>query len=158
MTALGLDDRDLAFGFTANFFVRGTPKAQPRAKATMRGKHASVYDPGTAEGWKNCVVRDARPYRPDEPIEQPVSLSLVFLMPRPKRLMRKRDPRGVLPHASKPDRDNLEKAVLDALTQDGWFRDDCQVCGGSVEKLYHDKAGVPGCYIMVKVIEGMVAA
>ena len=38
-----------------SFEVVGLPKAQPRAKATIRGKHAGVYDPGTANDWKTSV-------------------------------------------------------------------------------------------------------
>lgn len=113
------------------------------------GAHAGVYDPGTADGWKNCVVRDAREHRPESPLEGPLCVSLQFHFPRPKRLMRKIDPDGPIPHIGKPDRDNCDKAVLDALTQDGWFRDDSQVCDGRIQKLYHAKDGVPGCYVEI---------
>jgi len=131
------------------FAVRGLPKAQPRPKAFKRGAHAGVYDPGTAGEWKALVADAARAHRPDVPLEGPLSLSIDFLLPRPKGLMRKKDPHHEIPHTSKPDRDNLEKAVLDALTQDGWWRDDAQVCAGEVRKLYHAKDGVPGARITI---------
>jgi Holliday junction resolvase RusA-like endonuclease len=131
------------------FEVRGIPKAQPRAKAVRRGAHAGVYDPGTADSWKARLCIAARPHRPVTPLEGPISVSIDFLMPRPKSLSRKKDPAGEVPHTSKPDRDNLEKAALDALTQDGWWRDDSQVCAGEVRKLYHAKDGVPGARIRI---------
>lgn len=129
---------------TIRFEVRGTPKAQPRARARRRGNHAGVYDPGTADSWKAMLVLQARAHRPAVPLEGPLSVSIDFLLQRPKSLLRKKDPAGELLHTGKPDRDNLEKAALDALTQDGWWRDDSQVCAGEVRKLYHAKDGVPG--------------
>lgn len=131
------------------FEVRGIPKAQPRVRAFKRGKHAGVYDPGTADSWKSMLVLQARAHRPEAPLEGPVAVSIDFLMPRPKSLMRKSDPDGEIWHTAKPDRDNLEKAALDALGQDGWWRDDAQVCEGSVRKLYHAKSGVPGARVRI---------
>jgi Holliday junction resolvase RusA-like endonuclease len=139
--------------------VRGLPKAQPRARATKRGAHAGVYDPGTANAWKAIVVFAAREHRPPSPLDGPLSVSIDFLMPRPKSRMRKCDPSGEILSSAKPDRDNLEKAVLDALTQDGWWRDDAQVCAGEVRKLYHAKGATPGARIAIRAIaESEVAA
>lgn len=136
--------------FTATIRVDGVPKAQPRARACRRGAHAGVYDPGTAEGWKSIVVFAARPHRPTSPIAGPVCFSVDLFFPRPKSLCRRRDPEGPVPHTAKPDRDNCEKALLDALKQDGWFRDDSQVCDGRVRKFYHAKGGRPGAEITVQ--------
>jgi Holliday junction resolvase RusA-like endonuclease len=111
---------------------------------------ARVYEAGTAEAWKSDVIRTARPQRPASPIEGPLRVSIDFLLPRPKRLMRQRDPDGPIYCESKPDRDNLEKAVLDAFKTDGWFRDDCQVVAGEVRKFYHAKAEAPGAYISIE--------
>ncbi len=30
-------------------FIKGIPKGQPRVRAFVRGRHAGVYDPGTAD-------------------------------------------------------------------------------------------------------------
>lgn len=140
------------------FRVNGTPKPQPRPRAFARkigGKHvARVFEAGTAEAWKSDVVRDARPHRPEAPLEGPVSVAIDFLMPRPKRLMRKKDPDGRIPAPAKPDRDNLEKAVLDALTTDGWWRDDAQVVAGEVRKLYHAKDEAPGAELVIQPASG----
>jgi Holliday junction resolvase RusA-like endonuclease len=47
-----------------------------------------------------------------------------------------------MPHTQKPDKDNLEKAVMDALTSIGIWKDDCQVYGGITEKYWTaDKSG-----------------
>lgn len=132
------------------FRVDGIPKGLPRGRATIRGRHAGIYDPGTADGWKHAVALGALPYRPNSPIEGPISVSIEFIMPRPKSKMRKKDPDGKVWCASKPDVDNLEKAVLDALTNAGWWHDDAQVVRLDSVKVYHSKAGRPGAAIYVE--------
>ena len=136
--------------FSVAFRVFGVPKAQPRARAVVRGAHAGVYDPGTAEGWKARVVFAAREHKPPTPLESAIAIDIDFYFPRPKSLCRKKDPDGVLWHTGKPDRDNCEKAVLDALTQDGWFANDSIVCCGEVRKFIHGKGAVPGAEIRVR--------
>lgn len=137
----------------ACFDVHGEPKGQPRTRACLRGKRAGVYDPGTADGWKSLVAIAARPYLPASPIDAPVRLDLVFLFPRPARLMRKKDPEGQIPHTAKPDRDNLDKAVMDALTAIGMWRDDALVCAGSVEKYYVAKGRPSGALVKISVLK-----
>lgn len=140
---------NLEWKLFAKFFAAGKPKGQPRPRAFVRGKHAAVYDASTAEGWKSLIAMAAKGYIPPTPIDGPVRLDALFWMPRPKRLMRKNDPAGPVVHASKPDRDNLDKAVLDCLTAIGMFADDAQVCSGTIEKFYHTKDGKPGALITI---------
>lgn len=128
----------------ALFDVRGIPKGQPRPRATIRGKHAGVYDPGTASTWKHAIILEARPLRPRVPIAVPVRVAVEFRMPRPKRL-----PVGVVWCKARPDVDNLAKALLDALADDGWFADDALVVELSVRKVYHRKDGVPGASVEI---------
>ena len=135
--------------FRATFEVRGVPKGQPRPRATIRGKHAGVYDPGTATNWKHAVILEGRSLRPSTPLEVPVCVSIEFHLPRPKRLTRRSDPAGIVWSISKPDIDNLAKAVLDALVQDGWFVDDSLIVELHARKVYHPKAGVPGARIEI---------
>lgn len=127
-----------------SFWVDGAPKAQPRPRAFRRGDRAAVFDPGTAEQWKGLVALASREFRPDAPVEGPVAVELRFFLPRPKARSRAKDPHGEMPCTSKPDADNLAKAVLDALTQEGWWRDDAQVVRLAVEKWWHAKGGRPG--------------
>lgn len=123
-----------------SFFANGLPKGQPRVKAwarkTAAGPVARVYDPGTADGWKSIIAAAAQPYRPPVPLLGPVILTLGFRFPRPKRLLRRHDPLGEIPHTAKPDADNLAKAVLDVLTQIGFWRDDAVVTTLVVSKTY----------------------
>lgn len=134
-------------------FVDGDPKGQPRARAFARGGHARVYDPGTAEGWKSQVALAFRGLIPSSPLDGPLAVHLGFIFSRPKNhyrangTLKESAPRY---HTSKPDIDNLEKAVLDAMKQIGMFRDDAQVCKVQKSKRYvgYLEEG-PGCWIEV---------
>jgi len=99
--------------------------------------------------WKGDIIRAAQPHRPAEPFSTPMRLDLCVFLPRPQSLRRKKDPDGPVWAPKKPDRDNLDKAVLDALTADGWFSDDCLVVFGVLAKVYHRKGGVPGAIIRI---------
>ncbi len=137
----------------AEFPVYGEPKPQPRARACRRGSHAGVYDPGTSDGWKSQIAIAARAFLPPAPIDGPVKLDVVFVFPRPGRLLRKKDPDGRILHTAKPDRDNLDKAVMDALTAIGMWRDDALVCAGSPEKFYAARGEPSGAHIQISVFK-----
>lgn len=136
------------------FFAQGIPKGQPRPKAFARGGIASVYDPGTAEGWKSQVAIAARSFLPVTPLELPLRLSLEFFFPRPKghyysgkraSILRESAPFHQL---GKPDSDNAAKAVMDALTVLRMWKDDSLVCHLIVRKLY-DGGNGPGCIVRI---------
>ena len=143
--------------FRASFHVDGIPKAQPRPRAFARKMGngavvARVFDAGTAEGWKSLVASTGASKRPAEPLECPVEVMLMFYMPRPKSKSRRRDWHGPIPYTSRPDCDNLAKAVLDCLTQQGWWLDDSQVSRLSIEKCYHSIGQRPGASVSVRAI------
>jgi len=145
--------------YRADFDVRGHPKGQPRPQAfSMKDKKtgksvARLRTKGTAESWKSDIVAAGDTWRPRNPLEEAIHVDLVFWMPRPKRLMRQSDPISAIHHDCKPDIDNLVKAVLDALTNDGWWRDDCQVAKVTATKMYHGKLGSPGAQITIVELE-----
>ena len=129
----------------ASFFVPGTPAAQPRVRMVRSNGH--VYTPRSADAWK-AAVRVAWRAQQQEPLEGPVRLGLQFAMPRPashttsRGAMTKSAPAA---HICKPDIDNLAKAVMDALTDAGAWRDDCQIVELTIGKHY---SHVPtGCTI-----------
>jgi len=146
----------LPLSLVFDVFIPGVPKGQPRARAfarNMGGKTvARMYDSNTAEAWKSEIAIGIRDVRPATPLEGPLVVDLTFIMPRPKSLMRKKDPDGQIPYDRTPDRDNLDKAVLDALTRLSVWRDDAQVCGGSVWKFYAAKDGRTGARLRVLTI------
>lgn len=149
------------------FFVSGTPKGQPRARARfgLRG----VYDPGTANEWK-AIVRAGLLENWDRSVfTGPVALTIVFFFPRPQSHYTKK---GLRPNAAKwcqtkPDADNSAKAVMDAMSSKhkgkakavisaisalGVWKDDAQVCRLVVEKLYGSPV-LEGAEIEIKELE-----
>lgn len=137
------------------FWVAGIPKGQPRAKACNRGKHAAVYDPGTANEWKAQVHMAAKPFIPSTPLPGLLRVDITFYFPRPKSHYRTGKHAGELRpdapdwHTGKPDRDNADKAVLDQLTVSRMWLDDSQVCDGRIRKRYDDGRG-PGCVVLIR--------
>lgn len=139
------------------FTVIGEPKGQPRPRAFARRMGnkfvARVYDAGTAEGWKSLIAVSATPHRPAAPIPGPVRLGLHFVFSRPKKHYKSNKPeKGLrsdapLFHTAKPDNDNLQKAVMDAITQlGGFWGDDAQVAYVAAKKTYGDQ---PGCVVSI---------
>lgn len=140
--------------FTATFRVYGDPKGQPRPRAASHGGHARLYDPGTAKPWKEAIVIAARPSAPPEPIGVPVSVSITLWLPRPASRSRKKDHDGELWAPKKPDVDNAEKAVFDALVAMGFIADDALIVENRTSKRYHAKNSAPGALITIRTIEG----
>lgn len=142
-----------------SFFAVGIPKAMPRPRAFVQKLgcgsatrySARVYNPSTAEGWKSCVAEAAKPYL-KEMVMEPVALSLIFILPRPKghflsgNRLRSNAP---MYHSIKPDCDNLSKSVMDALKVIGLLSDDSIVVQLEVLKLY-TMGHRTGCQIDLK--------
>lgn len=133
---------------TLSFFVTGNPKPQPRAR---HGKH--TYNPGSADQWKRNVKAAAQVAWDGMPFIGPVRVSLVFHFARPASHYNKAGLKPTAPkrwHDQKPDRDNLDKAVLDALTDLGVWRDDAAVCDGTILKVWSSS---PGCHVTIELLE-----
>lgn len=144
----------MSWALFAAIDVFGEPKGQPRPRAFSRGGHASVYNPSTAEGWKGAIALAALFHRPSSPLECPIKLAITFFFPRPARLLRRKSPVGTLPHTKKPDADNAAKAVMDSLTEIGFWRDDALVVSLVAEKFYADLGQASGALIQIFTLEG----
>jgi len=137
-----------------NFKANGDPVAQPRVKACIRGKHASVYDPGTANEWKDLVKRSIANAWDGNKFKGAVILGVVFSMRRPKSHFRKNGelaPSAPRFHTTKPDFDNLSKAVADAITDCAVWMDDCYVVHAVIAKKYaHSSVKEPSCEVSIE--------
>lgn len=141
------------------FIVYGAPISQPRTKAQAFVEKATgrvfahMYEPGKkdspARQWKADIKQEAIKHKPAAPYDGPVEVKIDFYFPRPQYMMAKKFSDDRILHTKKPDRDNCEKAVLDAL-KGIFFVDDCQVCAGEVRKFYHEKTGSgPHAVVMI---------
>ena len=117
--------------------IPGEPIAQPRARATGIGGHARMYTP-TKNGisvYKAAIRLIASQHFAGSPLECPVRIDNTFVFSRPGRLIWKTRPMPRMPHTSLRDRDNLDKAVLDALTGVVLKNDKIAWCG-FIQKVY----------------------
>ena len=137
MTTLTTSTRVTAF----QFVVWSVPVAQPRQRHTIFAGHVKSYTPTKApvNVFKAAVQMALQEnHGNNPPLDGPLHLAVEFFLPRPKSLIWKSRPMPQLPHATRPDIDNLLKSVMDAMKGMAW-RDDTQVsevvaskyiCGG----------------------------
>lgn len=136
--------------------VPGEPVGQPRMRtsgATFKsrgGKSFSrLFTPADADGWKNRVFIAAGPHQLREPHLGPVEVSIVWYFSRPKYLLEAGAPDLPIPYTAKPDRDNLDKSTLDALSERTFWRDDAQVFQGTIAKFWVARGYEPGAIIAI---------
>lgn len=152
MQILSPDDLE---GYDYILTILGSPKAQGRPRAAKKGKFASVYEDKKDTQAKQDLAVIVQQNAPDELLDCPLRVDLHFYFPRPKSHFGTGKNSGTLKssapfhYTSKPDRDNLDKLVLDALTGVFW-RDDSLVCRGWLQKEYSDK---PRTEIFIKILE-----
>lgn len=97
-----------------------------------------------------CASRAAAHHAIGAPLRDAVSLQIVAVLRRPKRLHRRSDPRGRIACAVRPDLDNVVKAVLDGLVRGGVLVDDRIVVQIHAEKWYAAVEEGPCCEITVE--------
>lgn len=128
------------------------PKARPRARVLPSGV-ATIYTPASTRKWEATVASLAAMQLPGTIIEGPVRVDVLAVMSRPKRLLRRNDPDGLVWAPTRPDGDNIRKAVLDALAP--FWRDDAQVVCGDTLKVYAEKAGRPRTVVRIRTMSGI---
>lgn len=137
--------------------VPGVPVATPRVKATIRGSHAGVYQPTkTSSGKSNGVAEFkatirlmAAQARTGPLFAGPLRVDLEFVFPRQSNHIWKSKPMPRYRKTTKPDRDNLDKTCLDALSGVLWL-DDNQVCDGRITKWHAAGDEAPHVLITIR--------
>lgn len=128
--------------------IRGEPKSQPRPRF-VNGRVISNITPAVS-AWQQRVrwvaseaMRAIGDGLPDKATALRVDVTFFFPTKDSKRWGR--------PHTMKPDRDNLDKLVLDESTKAGLFGgDDCRVSAGMIRK-YWCRPGGEGAIVEVSV-------
>lgn len=142
-----------------SFTVFGSPIAQPRQRhKVVREQFAMNYTPSNhpVRQWKYNVSMTAleaiskQASSLPRPLDAgPLRVDIDIFFPRPQKFKARKYSAGPIRHVCKPDRDNIEKAILDAL-KGIVFVDDCQVCAGEVKKFYHELNGRPRAEIRIE--------
>ena len=119
------------------------PMPCPRPRVALRGRVPVAYYPRDYTAWKNQVADLIASLLPEGhvPFDWPVEVSITCVVERPKTTK--------LPHP-RPDADNYGKALMDAMTQAGVWKDDSQVARLEVTKRWTKPGEPPGVYIHVR--------
>lgn len=121
-----------------SFEIPGEPVAKGRPRATRQGH---FFTPEKTVRYENKVAlfaAEAMDGRP--PIEGPLALEFTAVFSWPASWSAKK--RAACPgKVSKPDGDNLQKAVSDAMNGIV-YRDDAQIISWSGSKVYGDRPGL----------------
>jgi len=124
-----------------DFFIKGEPVPQGRPRfrrfnTKEKGEFVSTYDPKESRGWKKQIATQALAAGVTK-MEGALHMTIRFFLTRPKSVSEKKRPWPIV----KPDLDNLEKAVKDALKGIA-YADDSQVCRVEKSKEYGREPGV----------------
>ena len=130
-------------------FIPGEPVAQPRPKVSTRGGFARAYvdSKHPIHAYKQAI-RLAYVNAGGEVLDGPVHVSVICWFDRPKGHSKKRKEHPE-PKTTKPDSDNLAKAILDGLNGIA-YHDDSQVYSLQIEKWYVGAGVGAGTWIEIE--------
>ena len=127
------------------FSLPGVPKGKDRPRASARVAYqggrpiavVSVHSDRDMVAAEKAILREFRLRFPrHEPWTGPVMLRFTAVFPTTSeftKAQREAAARGELFHSAKPDKDNVEKLLVDALNGWAWV-DDAQIQGGGVKR------------------------
>jgi crossover junction endodeoxyribonuclease RusA len=125
-----------------SFFVAGRPA--PQGSKRHVGGGVLIESSKACAPWRTNVAWWASQVHDGPPMDGPLSVNLVFVMPRPAATPKRRTPAAV----KKPDVDKLARAILDALTDVVW-RDDSQITHLNARKRLAELDEQPGVRIRI---------
>ena len=121
------------------FTVPGEPKGKGRPRFSRVGKFTKTYTDAKTKMYEEKIASAARLHiYPNEPLETPLSITLILHVGVPKSYSKKRTTdclTGKEWPTKKPDLDNVAKAFLDAMNGIV-YKDDVQVIRLYVSKTY----------------------
>lgn len=127
------------------FTIPGNPVGKGRPRVSRRGGHARLYTPEKTASYESRVAVAGHIAMGDcAVIEGAVSVVLAITVPIPASWSKKKQAQamaGVLLPTTKPDIDNVEKAIFDGLNGVVW-KDDVQVVEVTKRKRYGETPGV----------------
>ena len=114
-----------------------TPMPAPRPRVTKNGTY---NDPKYTKHKQIIGLFAKKIFKTPHPKDTPIMMNIDFYFEIPKSWNRAKRENAKW-HTSRPDKDNLEKSVKDALNGIA-YHDDSQVCDGRVRKMYSDRVGI----------------
>lgn len=132
-------DSDRTTSVSATFAIEPYGKGRPRF---WKGR---VFTPTKTRAFESAIARMALVQKPASPLSGPIKITARFFMKRPKKPLNSRP-------ITRPDLDNLVKAVTDPLNGVFWT-DDTQIVEIHAAKFYDDLTGAgPRITLLVETI------
>ena len=138
-----------------HYVISGPAVPQGRPRLTTVNGYARAYTPAQTRKYQrhvqDCVLAQGKP---KEPLEGVLRVDTVEYRAIPKafgKAKRLKAMQGGIRPGKRPDMDNIEKAIWDALTGLVW-KDDAQVVDGTRGKFYSD---TPRVEVTVEELEGV---
>ena len=125
-------------------FIPGNPAPQGSKRHIGNGR--MIESSKRVAPWRSDVrsaLYDAHGGRPM--MQGAVAVEMEFILYRPMSAPKKRTP----PAMKKPDIDKLTRAILDAVTSAGVWRDDSQVVELNAQKRLAGLDEPPGCWLQI---------
>lgn len=142
-----------------SFRINAVPIAQPRqrhriAQTADGATYVKNYVPERhpVQDFKASVRKACADAYTGAPLEGPLALDLLFVLPRPKYLCWRKKPMPRQWCPARPDFDNLAKAVCDALSALLW-RDDIQLADVRVQKFVAGGMEAPHVEVLCRTLE-----
>ena len=139
---------------TIKMCLKLEPTPQRRPRFSSRGKFTSTYKDKTQLLNEDDLKQLLEEHKPNTPFDGPLKLSVLCVMPPPKsnkceyfnvgfssktfmtKFKAAIDAGLRFMHIRKPDIDNLQKQIMDSMTREEFWFDDCQVCTTTMQKAY----------------------
>ena len=121
--------------------VPGQPIAKGRARAAIMGGRTRMFTPAKTVNYEGLIAHEgADAMAGREPLQGPLAVTVFAYFQLPKTVTKAR--RALVAagkdfHVSRPDGDNVLKAVGDGLNGVVW-RDDSQIASAQIVKVYSD--------------------
>jgi len=115
------------------------PTAQMRARHANRGGFPVTYKAKKQVESEQGIMQLLEKYRPEKPLEGAIRITICAYLPIPQskpQWWKDAADKGYIFHIVKPDKDNLEKNILDCMTKLSFWHDDCQIITGLTKKEY----------------------
>ncbi len=135
--------------------IPGEPIAQPRQRHAARMVHGNIMSMNYVKkdspihAFKAALQIDAAGKWIGPPSQNPFIVNIVATFSRPKNMIWKKREMPRKPKMSKPDLDNLMKAVFDGLNKIVW-QDDSQIFEVTMKKEYAAGDEQPGTMILIR--------
>lgn len=123
------------------FFLPMIPPTvtQQMHRVIVRNGKPVFYDSPELADAKDKLTAHLTPHRPEQPFSSAVQLIVKWCFP-----VKGKHSNGEY-KTTKPDTDNLQKALKDCMTKCGYWKDDALVASEVVEKFWADKPGIWIC-------------